>query len=84
MDFTNMTFAGLITIGVVNVLGFYAPNMDSKMKFAIAFLTAFVMSFVPTSLGNVILDKAKIAIEIAFAFSGVYKIAQKAGGDRPY
>lgn len=84
MDLTNATFAGLITLGVVNVLSFYKPDMDSKLKFTIAVLTAFVLSFVPPTIGNVILDKAKLAIEIAFASSGAYKIAQKAGGAGKY
>jgi hypothetical protein len=80
MDLTNLTFVGLITIGVVNVLSFYKPDMDSKVKFAISVCVAFAVTFVPVELGNIVLEKAKIAISVAFASSGAYKLVTKAGG----
>lgn len=79
MDLANITFVGLITLGVVNVITFFYPTLDSKVKFGLAVLTAFLLTFVPAELGNIILDKAKIAIEIAFASSGGYKLATKMG-----
>lgn len=79
MDIQNLSLAGLVVIGVVNVLSMYAPNMDSRVKFFISFLVAFLISFVPAPIGNMLLEKAKEAITIAFASSGVYKLAQKAG-----
>lgn len=80
MDLQNLTFVGLITIGVVNVISFYKPDMDSKVKFAISVCVAFIVTFVPAELGSVILEKAKIAIGVAFAASGGYKLTQKVGG----
>lgn len=76
MDLTNSTLAGLAVIGVVNVVAFYKPALDSKMKFAIAVATAFAITFVPVELGNIILEKLKLAIELAFATSGAYKLTQ--------
>lgn len=76
MDLLNSTLAGLAVIGVVNVVTFYKPTLDSKVKFAIALVTAFAMTFVPVELGNIILDKLKLAIELAFATSGAYKLTQ--------
>ena len=80
MDLTNITFAGLAAIGVVNVITFFKPGLDNKVKFGLSFVTAFVFTFIPPELGNLLLDKAKTAIEIAFAISGTYKLAQKVGG----
>ena len=84
MDLSNITLAGLVTIGVVNVLTFYAPDMDRRVKFFLSFLTAFVITFVPLEIGNIVLEKAKVALEVAFASSGLYKIAQKAGGEKAF
>lgn len=80
MDLTSVTFIGLMTLGVVNVVTFFKPTLDSKIKFAISVIVAFSLTFVPPELGNIILDKAKVALEIAFASSGTYKLAQKIGG----
>lgn len=81
MDIQSLTLAGLVGIGVVNVMSFFVPNMDSRVKWAISFISIFAATFVPVELGNIILDHAKTAITIAFASSGAYKIAQKAGGN---
>ena len=80
MDFAGLTFAGLIAIGVVNVIGFFKPDMDSRIKFGISFIAAFAALFVPAELGNIILQKAIEAIKLAFAASGTYKLFQKMGG----
>lgn len=80
MDLTNVTFIGLTSLGIVNVLSFFFPTMDSKVKFGASIAAAFALTFVPVELGNVILDKAKVALEVAFASSGGYKLATKAGG----
>lgn len=77
----DMTFVGLMTVGFVNVISFYKPNMDSKVKFGLSVLFAFALTFVPAEFASVILEKAKVALGAAFAMSGVYKIAQKAGGN---
>jgi hypothetical protein len=79
-DLGSLTFIGLITIGVVNVISFFKPTLDSKIKFAVSLVVAFGLTFVPVAIGSIILEKAKVALEIAFASSGGYKIAQKVGG----
>lgn len=79
IDLANVTFIGLMTIGFVNVLTFFKPGLDSKIKFGSSVLVAFALTFVPADIGVVVLDKAKVAIETALLASGVYKIAQKVG-----
>lgn len=81
MDFTNMTFAGLATLGVVNVIGFFKPGLDSKVKFGLSIVAALAFLFIPADLGNIIFEKLKEAITIAFAVSGSYKLAMKVGGN---
>jgi hypothetical protein len=80
MDLVNLTFLGLIGLGTVNVIGFFKPDMDSRLKFALSFAVIFTATFVPVELGSIILDKAKLAISVALTFSGIYKLATKAGG----
>jgi len=80
MDLQNITLAGLTAIGVVNVMTMWKPDIDSRIKFAASFVVAFIVLFIPPEFGNTILEKAKIAVEVAFASSGVYKLAQKSGG----
>lgn len=81
MDFASLTLAGLVAIGVVNVITMFKPDLDSRVKFAISAVAAFIVTFIPPELGNVILEKAKEAIMVAFAASGTYRLATKAGGD---
>lgn len=81
MDLTTVTFVGLITLGVVNGLTMFAPTLDSRFKLIISIVVAFGLTFVPADIGNVILNHAKDALEVAFMASGAYKIAQKAGGN---
>lgn len=81
IDLQSFTLAGLVALGVVNVLTMWKPEIDSKFKFIASLIVAFAITFVPLELGNVLLDHIKTAIEVAFAASGAYKIAQKAGGN---
>ena len=80
MDFSSLTFAGLATIGIVNVISFFVPEMDSRIKFAISIVAAFALSFIPEAISVTLYDKTIQAIEVAFAASGTYKLAQKIGG----
>lgn len=80
MDMTGATFIGLVTIGFVNVVTFFKPDLDSKVKFAISVAFAFALTFVPAEIGNMIFDKLKVALEVSLAASGAYKIATKVGG----
>jgi len=80
MDIVNLTLTGLVALGVVNVVGFFKPDLDSRIKFALSFVVAFSITFIPVELSNVILANAKVALEAAFGASGVYKLASKAGG----
>lgn len=80
MDLQNLTFAGLAAVGVVNVLTFFRPELDSKVKFAVSLVAAFAFSFIPEALSNVLLERSMVALQIAFMASGTYKIAQKVGG----
>lgn len=76
-----MTLAGLVAIGAVNVLTFFKPGLDSRIKFTASLVAAFAVTFIPTDLGAVILNHLKDALTVAFAASGAYKIASKAGGE---
>ena len=80
MDLTNITFVGLATLGIVNVVTLFKSDLDSRYKFLISIVGAFVLTFIPETLGAVLLDKMKLALEVAFATSGTYKLAQKMGG----
>lgn len=82
IDLQNITLVGLAAIGAVNVLTMWKPGIESKYKFIASLVVAFIFTFVPADLGNLILDHAKTALEVAFAASGVYKLASKAGGDK--
>lgn len=81
MDFSSLTFVGLATLGFVNVVGFFFPSLPSAHKFGLSVVAAFVLSFVPLEIGNMLYDKAVAAIEIALAASGGYKLAQKMGSN---
>jgi len=81
MDVLSLALPGLVALGVVNVISFFKPDLDSKIKFAISFVVAFAVLFVPADLGFMLADKIKEALTIAFAASGVYKLFTKAGGE---
>lgn len=80
MDIQTTSLAGLVAIGAVNVVTMFKPELDSRIKFGISLVVAFAVLFVPQELGNMILEKLRLAIEVAFAASGLYKLASKAGG----
>lgn len=79
MDLSSITFVGLATLGIVNFITMIKPDIDSKVKFLLSVVAAFGLAFVPDSIGIVLLDKMKVAVEVAFAASGTYKLAQKIG-----
>lgn len=81
MDITNVSLVGLIALGIVNVISFFKPEMDSRVKFAASLIAAFAVTFIPEEIGIILLDKIKLALEAAFAASGVYKMTQKIGGN---
>lgn len=84
MDLTtigNLTLTALVALGTVNVITFFRPAMDSRLKFALSAVVAFAASFIPADLGMVILTHAKDALVVALAASGGYKLAAKVGGE---
>lgn len=81
LDIASLTLTGLAAIGVVNVVTFFKKDLDSKVLFTLSVLAAFAVTFIPVELGNIILEKAKEALLVAFAASGTYKIMSKAGGE---
>lgn len=81
MDIANLTLTGLVALGAVNVIGFFKPDLDSRIKFTASFVVAFLVAFIPVELGSLLLQNAKLALEAAFAASGVYKLFAKAGGE---
>lgn len=76
----NITFVGLATLGIVNAITMFVPGLESKHKFLISIVAAFALTFIPADIGNMLLEKMKEAVMVAFAASGTYKLAQKAGG----
>lgn len=80
MDLAQIPFIGLMTIGFVNGLTFFVPDMDSKTKFAASIVAAFVLSFIPAEIANILLEKVKLALQAALLASGGYKISQVIGG----
>lgn len=80
VDLTSLTLTGIVALGVVNVIGMFKPDLDSRIKFAASFVVAFIVTFIPVSVSNILLQNIKVALEAAFGASGVYKLAQKAGG----
>ena len=81
MELSEITFLGLMSVGFVNVLGFLVPNLKSEIKFALSFIFAFALTFVPADMASHITQKAVQALEVALTASGAYKLAQKAGGE---
>jgi hypothetical protein len=80
MDIVNLGLTGLVALGAVNVIGFFKPDLDSRIKFALSFVVAFAVTFIPVNIANLLLENIKIALTAAFGISGIYKLAQKAGG----
>jgi len=80
MDFAQLTLAGLVAIGAVNVALMFWPNLDSKYKFGLSLLVALAVGFIPLETQSFIFNKLITALEVAFAASGGYKLASKAGG----
>lgn len=80
MDISSLTFAGLVAIGVVNVITIFKEDIDSRIKFILSLLAAFAVTFIPVETQAILYNKLIQAIEVAFAASGGYKLATKAGG----
>jgi hypothetical protein len=80
MDIFSLALPGLVALGFINVLTFFKPDMDSKVKFAGSAVVAFIVLFVPPVFSNMLADNIKNALAVAFAVSGTYKLAQKIGG----
>ena len=74
-----MTLVSLAAIGTVNVISFFKPAMDSKVKWFLSFVAALGISFVPADLGSILLTHIKDAIYSATIGSGIYKVATKIG-----
>lgn len=79
--FGTLSLAGLVSIGAVNLLLMFRPNVDSRIKFVVQFIFAFAVLFIPTDISNFLLEKTIEALKITFAGSGLYKLVSKAGGN---
>lgn len=80
MEVLTMGFIGVMTIGVINVVGFFKPDLDSRIKIALSIAVAFGLTFVPADISNLLLAKITLALEVTAFATGGYKLAQKIGG----
>ena len=80
MDFGSLTLTALFAVGAANVFMFFFPTGDPRVKFAISFVAALIAFFIPANWGSVIANGIKDALAAAFIGSGIYRVAQKAGG----
>ena len=73
---------GLLTLGAVKSFDIFAEwknySLGSEQKWLLALLFAFLFGFIPAEFGNFFLDKAKDAVQIAVAVTGVFKLIEKA------
>lgn len=79
IDFQTASLALLMVIGGVNIINFFFPLTDSRIKFAVSLAIAFAVSFIPAEIGSILLEKLRDAIQIAVAASGLYKVSQVVG-----
>lgn len=82
MDLMGLSLAGLVAIGAVNVIDIFFPLSDSRIKFGVSFIAAFIVLFIPAELGNTLLNQVRIALQLAIGASGAYKLFQVAGTKR--
>lgn len=82
LDLGSYGFTGLMVIGAVNAVTILFGEMTNQQKLLLSFVVAIAVSFIPVEIGNLIYDKAVVALSVALASSGGYKIAQKVGGIR--
>ena len=81
MDLASLTFLGLVGYGVVGVISYFKEDLDKRVKFLVLFLVVGAATFIPTDLGNILLEKAKMALEVAFAMTATGTLAKKIGGN---
>jgi hypothetical protein len=81
MDFSSLTLTALFAVGAANVVMLFWPTADSRVKFFVSFLAALIAYFIPADLQSVFANAIKEAIAAAIIGSGIYKVAQKAGGN---
>jgi len=74
-------FVGVVSYGLVGAVGLWKKDMTSREKFILLLAVAFGISFVPTSIGNVIADNFKIALAVATGMHTVNTVANKVGGN---
>ena len=81
MDFASMTLTALFAVGAANVVMMFWPTADSRVKFFVSFVAALIAYFIPADLQSIAANAVKEAIAAAIIGSGIYKVAQKAGGN---
>lgn len=74
IDLTTVGFVALATFGAVAVVNF-KWHLSPMKNFWLSVVFAFVFGFVPTDLGNIILNKVKEAIATATVLNGAYQAA---------
>ena len=76
---------GVIAYGIVGLinLALYRKGIIfiAEYKLALLIFIAFLVGFVPADLGNMLLDKIKIAVEVGFGISALNTVANKIGNN---
>lgn len=67
---------GVIAYGVVGVLMYFKKDLPSQVKFSFLFVIAFAVGFIPTNLGNVLLNHIKDAAGVAFGIHAFYSMSK--------
>ena len=84
LDLLQLGAVGLLTLGAVKSVDIFAVwknyTLGSETKWLLAVGFAFLFGFIPAEFGNFFLDKAKDALQIAVAVTGVFKLIEKMKG----
>lgn len=77
MDFNTIlqgSYILVLTFGAVSAINIFYKQLDSKWNLGLSFVFALIFAFIPTDLGNIILNKIRDAVGIAIALNGSYQL----------
>lgn len=63
----------ILTFGAVSAVNIFYKPLESKQNLALSFIFALAFNFIPTDLGNIILNRIKDAVTIAIGLNGSYQ-----------
>lgn len=73
IDLSAMSYVAVLTFGAVSAVNILWKKLESQHNLILSFVFALIFAFIPSDLGNILLNRIRDAVAVAIGLNGAYQ-----------